>query len=481
MTSATVTQLGEMISNISSSTNSSEMQNGEFAGIFQTAADKSSDVQVQEAEPVKTSATEKSMGGSKTADKLRDNNPTETEVEPKDMDAAEQELEKAVVELKTEIAEKLDITVEELEEVMETLGLTDASLFTPEGMTTLVMEIEQISTPVELLTNADAYQVLQELNATAENLFTTVQNEHQLTDAQMQEVLQQFETTEKFEVSIEVSEPVEENSQDVVVTETKVQEVRNADNLQTVKDADDLQEVQEVVDEVPETKQGENETNVQKTVDEATTVKETEFADAKQNGAEHSKSEGNASQNHMMAAEGNAQYSNTQVVNQTNVEYVQNLFEGNVTTQEIYDQIGDYIKTHVRPGISEVEMQLNPESLGSLHIHLSSKQGNVTAQFVVQNEAVKAALEIQMIQLKENFAEQGIKVDAVEVTVESHSFNNNMQQNSNGEAQAQTEAKRSGIRNINLNENWTEEELTEEEQLVAEMMEANGNTVDFMA
>lgn len=481
MTSATVTQLGEMISNISSSTNSSEMQNGEFAGIFQTAADKSSDVQVQEAEPVKTSATEKSMGGSKTADKLRDNNPTETEVEPKDMDAAEQELEAAVVELKTEIAEKLDITVEELEEVMETLGLTDASLFTPEGMTTLVMEIEQISTPVELLTNADAYQVLQELNATAENLFTTVQNEHQLTDAQMQEVLQQFETTEKFEVSIEVSEPVEENSQDVVVTETKVQEVRNADNLQTVKDADDLQEVQEVVDEVPETKQGENETNVQKTVDEATAVKETEFSDAKQNGAEHSKSEGNASQNHMMAAEGNAQYSNTQVVNQTNVEYVQNLFEGNVTTQEIYDQIGDYIKTHVRPGISEVEMQLNPESLGSLHIHLSSKQGNVTAQFVVQNEAVKAALEIQMIQLKENFAEQGIKVDAVEVTVESHSFNNNMQQNSNGEAQAQTEAKRSGIRNINLNENRTEEELTEEEQLVAEMMEANGNTVDFMA
>ena len=47
--------------------------------------------------------------------------------------------------------------------------------------------------------------------------------------------------------------------------------------------------------------------------------------------------------------------------------------------------------------------------------------------------------------------------------------------------QAQTEAKRSSTRSINLNGDWTEEELTEEEQLVAEMMEADGNTVDFKA
>ena len=127
-------------------------------------------------------------------------------------------------------------------------------------------------------------------------------------------------------------------------------------------------------------------------------------------------------------------------------------------------------------------MQLNPEHLGSLHIRLSSKQGNVTAQFVVQNEAVRAALEMQMIQLKENFAEQGIKVDAVEVTVESHAFNQNMQQSNEQNAQAEAQARKTSPRSINLlNDNWAEEELTEEEQLVAEMMEANGNTVDYMA
>ncbi len=469
MTSATVTQLGEMFTNISSSASSSEMQNGEFAGIFQTAADKTADAQTTEPEQeqVKPSVTEKTMGGTKTAEKLRESDTVEVENEPKDMDVLEKEIETAVEELKTEIAEKLDISVEELEEVMEVLGLTDMTLFTPEGMTTLVMEVEQISTPVELLTNADAYQVLQELNAVAEELFTHIQTEHQLTDVQMQEVMQQFEQ------NVEMPEVQVEEPERPVMEET---------TLQNVQIVEHTEEVQTTVKEVVETEQETTETTVQKDVNETVSAMETEVVDDVQSDTENSKSEGNNTpQNNMMAAEGNSQYSNTQVVNQENAEYVQNLFEGNVTTQEIYDQIGDYIKTQVRPGISEVEMQLNPESLGSLHIHLSSKQGNVTAQFVVQNETVKAALEMQMIQLKENFAEQGVKIDAVEVTVESHSFNNNMQQNDNREAEAQAETKRTGIRNINLNENWMEEELTEEEQLVAEMMEADGNTVDFMA
>lgn len=475
MTSAVVTQLGEMISNINSSTNSSEMQNGEFAGIFQTAADKSATSETQGYEQGKTSATEKSMGGSKTADKLREGKAVEAQEEPKNMDVVEKELEVATEEMKAEVAEKLDITVEELEAVMETIGLTDAALFTTEGLTTLVMEVEQISTPIELLTNADVYQMVQDLNAAAEEILTKIQVDNQLTDVQMQEVLKQFD---EFAQDTRVTESVEYH-QDSVLTEAQTQDVQSVSDVREALEK--AEEVAKETEEVPVTKQENTDANAQKSVDDTTLVKETEFVDEKQNGAEHSKSEGNASQNHMMSAEGNVRYSNMQVVNQANAEYTQNLFEGNVTTQEIYDQIGDYIKTHVRPGISEVEMQLNPESLGSLHIHLSSKQGNVTAQFVVQNETVKAALEMQLIQLKENFAEQGVKVDAVEVTVESHSFNNQMQQNNNGEAEAQAETKRSGIRNINLNENWTEEELTEEEQLVTEMMEANGNTVDFMA
>ena len=452
MTSATVTQLGEMIANISNNMGNMDSQNGEFAGIFQTAAEKSDGMEIQQAPTTKTSVTEKPMNISKKADDLKQPVQEEQAVESQDVENAEKELEAAAEELKREIADKLDISVEELETVMETLGLTDASLFTQEGMTALVMEIQQISTPVELLTNADAYQTLQDLTAIAEELLGNVKEELQLTDAQMQKALGQFAENEMA-------------SQEVVADEVTLQET-------------DSKEPDEDIQQSTEKESNTNDAN--ETAVNETTVKETTELTNKENHAGNNGHEQQA-ENGQVASENSFQLNNTQTVNQTTTDFSQNITGNNLSTQEIYDQIGEYIKTNIKPGISEVEMQLNPENLGTLHIHLSSKQGNVTAQLTVQNELVKAALEVQLIQLKENFAEQGIKVDAVEVTVESLAFNQNMQQSNEDNAQAQAEAKRSSTRSINLNGDWTEEELTEEEQLVAEMMEADGNTVDFKA
>lgn len=454
MTSATVTQLGEMIANISGNAGNTETQTGEFAGIFQTAAGKSEGAGPQET--VKTSVTEKNMSVSKTADKLREQRTEEVSNEPKDMEVVEKELEAAAEELKEEIAEKLDITVEELEAVMETLGLTDASLFTQEGMTALVMEVEQISTSIELLTNADAYQTLQDLNAVAGELLEQVQNENQLTDVEMKEVLEQFSKVK------EVSQGVSADETDMQNITGENDEAENTDTIEGKQPAD-------------------SEADAETSTKDVNSVKDATTPNGKESEAGNKGNEQNTNHNQQVAAESNFQLNNTQTVNQTTTDFSQNITGGNLSTQEIYDQIGEFIKTNIRPGISEVEMQLNPENLGTVSIHLSSKQGNVTAQFVVQNEAVKAALEMQMIQLKENFAEQGIKVDAVEVTVESHAFNQNMQQSNEENNQAQAEARKSSTRSINLNGDWTEEELTEEEQLVAEMMEADGNTVDFKA
>lgn len=454
MTSATVTQLGEMIANISGNAGNTETQTGEFAGIFQTAAGKSEGAGPQET--VKTSVTEKNMSVSKTADKLREQRTEEVSNEPKDMEVVEKELEAAAEELKEEIAEKLDITVEELEAVMETLGLTDASLFTQEGMTALVMEVEQISTSIELLTNADAYQTLQDLNAVAGELLEQVQIENQLTDVEMKEVLEQFSKVK------EVSQGVSADETDMQNITGETDEAENADTIEGKQPAD-------------------SEADAETSTKDVNSVKDATTLNGKESEAGNKGNEQNTNHNQQVAAESNFQLNNTQTVNQTTTDFSQNITGGNLSTQEIYDQIGEFIKTNIRPGIAEVEMQLNPENLGTVSIHLSSKQGNVTAQFVVQNEAVKAALEMQMIQLKENFAEQGIKVDAVEVTVESHAFNQNMQQSNEENNQAQAEARKSSTRSINLNGDWTEEELTEEEQLVAEMMEADGNTVDFKA
>ena len=464
MTSATVTQLGEMIAGITNSTGSMDMQNGEFAGIFQTVAEKTE--AVEKTEPIANKATvvEKTMNVSKKADELNGYKAEAEKEDSVDAETVEKELEKATEELKEEIADKLEISVEELEAVMETLGLTDASLFTQEGMTALVMEMEQIITPVELLTNAEVYQTLQDLNLYAQELLGTVKEEVQLTDSQLEEIIAGMEEnaktmTEAHEQKTSVAES------EIVVTEESDINVEEADEQNVVS-----KETNENAD-----------AETSETTDTAKVTEEMMKTESNQQASQDKSSQHQTGQNGQMVAESSIQQNNTQTVNQTVTDFSQNISGGNLSTQEIYDQIGEYIKTNIKPGISEVEMQLNPENLGTVHIHLSAKQGNVNAQLTVQNELVKAALEVQLIQLKENFAEQGIKVDAVEVTVESHAFNENMQQSNEENGQAQTEAKRSATRSINLNGDWMEEELTEEEQLVAEMMEADGNTVDFKA
>ena len=464
MTSATVTQLGEMIAGISNNIGNMDTQNGEFAGIFQTAAEKTEGLEKQEHLTSKTSAVEKPMSISKKADEL---NGQKTEVkteENADAEVVENELKKASEELKGEIAAKLDISIEELEAVMETLGLTDASLFTQEGMATLVMEIEQIATPVELLTNADVYQTLQDLNQMAEELLGNVQKEFQLTDVQLEEVLAQFEEAEKIMEEVPQRDTFTAGNENVATgnLENDVTEGEEQETVlkQTDKNAD---------------------ADLTASADDKNAAETMTKTNSNQSASEEKTSQHQNGQNSQMSTENPIQMNNTQNVNQTATDFSQNVSGGSLEAQEIYDQIGEYIKTNIKPGISEVEMQLNPENLGTVHIHLSSKQGNVTAQLTVQNELVKAALEVQLIQLKENFAEQGMKVDAVEVTVESHAFNENMQQSNEQNAQAQAEAKRSTTRSINLNGDWAEEELTEEEQLIAEMMEADGNTVDYKA
>lgn len=151
-------------------------------------------------------------------------------------------------------------------------------------------------------------------------------------------------------------------------------------------------------------------------------------------------------------------------------------------TTDIMRQIMDYMKIQVKPDMSDLEMQLHPASLGTLQIHVASRGGAVTAQFVAQNESVRAALESQMVQLKESFAEQGVKVDAIEVTVQAHQFEQNLEQG-RGRGQNETD-RRSKNRRIHLEGPLTVEELDgmeAEEKLSAQMMETNGNTVDYTA
>lgn len=154
-----------------------------------------------------------------------------------------------------------------------------------------------------------------------------------------------------------------------------------------------------------------------------------------------------------------------------------------VSTEDIMNQIMDYMKINLKGDVQELELQLHPASLGNVNVQIASKDGAITAQFTAQNEIVKAAIESQLVQLKEQFTEQGIKVDAVEVTVANYEFQQSFSGNEKEAGEEQNNGKKIH-RRINLNELDLEElpdDMDDSEKIAADMMARSGNTVDYTA
>ena len=131
-----------------------------------------------------------------------------------------------------------------------------------------------------------------------------------------------------------------------------------------------------------------------------------------------------------------------------------------------------------------MEIQLQPASLGNINLQLTLRNGAVTAQFIAQNEEVKNAIEQQVVQLKSTLEEQGVKIEAVEVTIASHEFERAMEQggqwqNEQQEEQASNASK--ARRRVVLSELEAEDELSSDEILQVQMMKQNGTTIELEA
>ena len=159
-----------------------------------------------------------------------------------------------------------------------------------------------------------------------------------------------------------------------------------------------------------------------------------------------------------------------------------------VDNEDIFRQVTDSIKVNITEDATSMELQLHPASLGTVNLQIASNGGVVTAHLLVQNEAVKNVLEGQLVQLLQTFEEQGQKVEAIEVSVAGYDLDRSLNQNTGSDGSDRQERRTEGVgrttrRRLNLNELEEEdlEELTEEEQLAAEMMAANGGSVDYTA
>lgn len=142
-------------------------------------------------------------------------------------------------------------------------------------------------------------------------------------------------------------------------------------------------------------------------------------------------------------------------VNQVGMDGTTNTTEP-VSFRTIVTQIVNQIKVNISQTETSMQLLLNPENLGHVKLLVAQKEGVMTAQFTVQNQVTKEALESSLHILKQSFEEQGVKVTEVEVTIGNYSDGFNKEDDSKqAEKQGSTNRKRS-IRELDFTEDVQE-------------------------
>ena len=411
---------------------------------------------------------------------------TESLDEEKIKDLAE-EIPEITNQIVDKIKSEFEVTDEEIEEAMEVLGLTIADLTKPAELRNLLMELTGTSDSIELLTNVELYDSVKEVTDFASNLFTEVAKDFSLSTEQLTEMI----NTESFEEAL--------NEVDVSVTSNEAETEADAEVVSevTVDKTTDAALAFENSDKANanETKPVEsNNSNESEEVPIDTEKKAPDKIEKPESFAQsnlmndeamNERSENRKNFNFDSSKNQEFTFNQTQAVTNQTVNTVGDIVETvtsyttGADTDNIMRQVTDYVKVHISDDVTKMEIELHPASLGTVNMQINSQNGQITAHLTVQNELVKSVLETQMIKLQETFDEQGTKVSAIEVTVAEYSLNSQSDNNYSEERNGRNYGSKK--KGINLNEIGSLDELDEEEQLEAKVMEMNGSSVNYTA
>ena len=426
----------------------------------------------------------------------------------------------AIDKIKEEITEKLGVSEEDIENAMEVLGLTVMDLLKTENMTLLVSELSNTDLAA-LITDESLYTVVTELQAVQRETVADLLQELDLTPEEFEGMLKELEAriqgndnpAEKSQINDEPVQkfelPKEEGPQVVVIDnrEKEIPEEKQDDTekavekdakenpilskedkdtagtpAETVKTSSEIVRPDSQPERILEREEDKNVTENRFAVpEEMKTGARSENKGFSENGFQQ-----NASQGASNLFEQNLNSAVNETASETTISYADTYEQ----IRDIMNQIESQVKISLNAESTSMEMQLNPASLGKLALHIESKAGVITAQFMAQNAAVKAALETQVAELRETLQSQGLKVEHVEVTLASHEFERNLMgdqhpgQNSESTNDAHKSAR---LRRINLSNDGDEaDELSsvaedESEALARRIMRQNGNRIDFTA
>ena len=380
---------------------------------------------------VKERAKELFSGESKVKDASKSQTEETVEVTEEETEAVSALL----VQVKQVICETLDITEEQLTGAMEELGLKDSDLLNRDSLQQIFLNLNQAE-PTEFLTNEELFAEFGELMQAVEQ---TVE-ESGMNPEDVQVILEAAEeatdvvTDGKNDSTTtgDVTEQTAEDDTETVTNETmaaKGSETTSETKTETGNDEPEGHKATAKKDGDRITVSGETDANVKNVfVDVLAKNAVTETGEAGLNAA--------------------------------------------AQVREIANQIMEQIRITITPEVTNMELQLNPEHLGRVNLTITEKEGMMTAQFTTQTEVAKEAIESQMTVLRESLQNQGIKVEAIEVTVSEFGFERDRQSEQNGNGEPEKRRK-SG--------NFTVEDTEESTPKMADYLNVTDSSVDYSA
>ena len=384
----------------------------------------------------------------------------------------ESEVKKITDDISSQIVEKvtddLDISEDELNNAMQLLGLTAMDLLNPANLSALYCEVTgNASDPQALVLNADFTALFNDVSQVASENDAQLDLLSQLTASDDGEILDadivsSADTTEKTaDSSYDDTAASGQNINDAADEAVKVYDGSTQDGFYQNSDEG--------------TSSGETGNGITSDENAEKTQVDSSFDDSGERVLHHD--DGAHSDNSVLHASVSEQL-NTD----TSFEMSQSQSRSRVDTTDIIRQIVDSMSISNTTEESAINLQLTPESLGRMYINVSQKNSEISARIAVSNEAVKEALQTQMVNLKEALNNSGIRVNEVEITVASHEFERNLEQGAANDSRQQEST--NSYNGSNSSDSGIDSDMMQdraEERLVTQIMRDNGNSVDFTA
>ncbi len=349
-------------------------------------------------------------------------------------------------ELKT-LEEDVEISDAQLQDVLASMGYTMQNLLDESQLKSFILELNG-ATEVSILIDENLSNMINKYTSELENILQSngIADVENLV-AELENLTKQAEELSKTNMSYD-NIAGKTGEKDKIITEKLTQTTESVPEAVTknVKLADNKIEV-----------------NVSRQISDGDTENGTNPDTTSQDGYNDAKSQIMTNLNQA-------------IENAVNMEGINDVsaFSQSISEADVVRQIIDNIKLNISKETTSIEMQLNPEQLGKVHITVASKDGIMQARIVAETEAAKNAIEGSIAALKEAFQNQELKVEAVEVAVATYEFFNQSDAGENQEQSSGTKKSNS----VNLAD-LTEEELTEEDLIETEIMKAKGNSVSY--